>query len=426
MVKDLIVERTQGNTSIPDKLKDIDLSANDRFFLWHTWFADVFEEGGFDVVIGNPPYGLINKKQNKGDGIIVPDEIFALYKNNPKYEPAKGGMLNIFRLFVLQGGEIIKTKGLFCEIFPLAFTCDLSSANLRKYIFNNYHVRNIEAFPERDNPKKRVFASAKMSVCILFYSKDKVGGSFNLRINKEPYIEENKNASCYTLQQIISVDNKNFTIPLTEPLESRILIKVYSNSHPFSSCGKCYTGEIDMTFCKKAFTSNPNDCKVLRGAHIDRYLERKEISQGEIFYLDKNTLKTIKKGIEEKLFSSTRIVMQGITGVNEKTRLKMTLVNNTFCANSVNYLLFNTIEDGYEVDNLPIANNLPSNYKMNLITLVDKILAAKKANPQADTSAWEEEIDFIVYKLYGLNYDEVLVVDPETPITKEEYEAMII
>lgn len=35
----------------------------------------------------------------------------------------------------------------------------------------------------------------------------------------------------------------------------------------------------------------------------------------------------------------------------------------------------------------------------------------------------ENKIDFLVYHLYGLTYDEVLVVDPDTPITREEYEA---
>lgn len=39
---------------------DMDLSANSQFFLWHTWFHDVFSRpsngGGFDIVIGNPPY----------------------------------------------------------------------------------------------------------------------------------------------------------------------------------------------------------------------------------------------------------------------------------------------------------------------------------------------------------------------------------
>ena len=43
-------------------------------------------------------------------------------------------------------------------------------------------------------------------------------------------------------------------------------------------------------------------------------------------------------------------------------------------------------------------------------------------NPCADTSSLEQQIDLLVYHLYGLTYDEVLIVDPEAPITSEEYE----
>jgi hypothetical protein len=46
-----------------------------------------------------------------------------------------------------------------------------------------------------------------------------------------------------------------------------------------------------------------------------------------------------------------------------------------------------------------------------LVALVDKILAAKRANPQADTSAWEREIDERVYRLYGLTPEEIKIVD---------------
>lgn len=38
-----------------------------------------------------------------------------------------------------------------------------------------------------------------------------------------------------------------------------------------------------------------------------------------------------------------------------------------------------------------------------------------------DTSDIETKIDLIVYQLYGLTYKEVLIVDPETSITPEEY-----
>ena len=53
---------------------------------------------------------------------------------------------------------------------------------------------------------------------------------------------------------------------------------------------------------------------------------------------------------------------------------------------------------------------------------VRAILAAKASDAIADTSALETRIDLLVYHLYGLTYDEVLIVDPETPITREEYE----
>ena len=33
------------------------------FFIWELEFEEVFENGGFDIVIGNPPYGLVNKNK---------------------------------------------------------------------------------------------------------------------------------------------------------------------------------------------------------------------------------------------------------------------------------------------------------------------------------------------------------------------------
>jgi adenine-specific DNA-methyltransferase len=46
-----------------------------------------------------------------------------------------------------------------------------------------------------------------------------------------------------------------------------------------------------------------------------------------------------------------------------------------------------------------------------LEALVERILAAKRANPQADVSAWEREIDERVYRLYGLTPEEIKIVE---------------
>jgi hypothetical protein len=129
--------------------------------------------------------------------------------------------------------------------------------------------------------------------------------------------------------------------------------------------------------------------------------------------------------------------MQGITGVNEKTRLKMTLCDSgVFCANSVNYIIpsenFSTPEylvgvlnsklinwffakfsansnvNGYEVDNLPIKKSDNQGCIGNIVT---QILSAKQSNPTADITAFESKIDRLVYKLYGLTPNEIQTVE---------------
>ena len=46
--------------------------------------------------------------------------------------------------------------------------------------------------------------------------------------------------------------------------------------------------------------------------------------------------------------------------------------------------------------------------------IFDRILAAKKSNPLADTTAEEREIDRLVYDLYGLTEDEIAIVEGTT------------
>ena len=73
------------------------------------------------------------------------------------------------------------------------------------------------------------------------------------------------------------------------------------------------------------------------------------------------------------------------------------------------------------VGELPIKH-VSQNKQQGFISLVDKILISKEENPQAETNSLENEIDKKVYHLYSLTYDEVLIVDPNPPFTREEYE----
>lgn len=53
---------------------------------------------------------------------------------------------------------------------------------------------------------------------------------------------------------------------------------------------------------------------------------------------------------------------------------------------------------------------------------MERILKINEGNHNIDISTMETKIDLHVYRLYGLTYDEVIIVAPETPITREEYE----
>lgn len=390
------------------------------------WFDSEWMFGigsGFNIVIGNPPYGILNKKQNKAESILVTEERLDYFKTSEYYQPATGGMLNIFRLFILRSIRLLVDGGVFSEIFPLAFTGDLSIKKLRRYILDNYQILSIEAFPERDNPNKRVFEAVKMSVCILNLKKSNTAHPFFMRINNDRFVQEDSaEKTWFSRREIELLDSVNLTFPLTSKQETKLLLSIFSKGKRFREIGECCTGEIDMTFCKNCFTDNESDAVLIKGAIIDRYLLRKKMSQGEIVFINEKKLAKIKH-VDESLKLQERIVLQGITGVNEKTRLKMMIVDNVYCANSLNYLkvpahldkkmllaIFNSKlmnfvfskfstnsnVNGYEIDGLPIC--FSDEYEKPLITLVDIVMHIKKQN--GNSEFFEHLVDAIVYEMY--------------------------
>ena len=399
-----------------------------------SWFDAEWMFGikdGFDIVIGNPPYGLLNKKQNQKSSIQVTDKEINYYKTFPLYAPAKGGMLNIYRLFICQSHHLLKANGHMSLIFPMAFMCDLSAAELRKFVFAQESIQYLEAFPERDDENKRVFQSAKMSVCILGSNRTKSDATrkFKLRINDNRYVNTSYEQVDISPSDIDCIDSKSFTIPLVSKTELDILLKMCENSKRMKEFSKCFTGEIDISLDKKYIRLDNSYHTMLRGAQIQRFYTTNDISQGDILYLDSEQYLAEVASPRSRHHLQSRIVMQGITGVNEKYRLKMTLSEaGTFCANSVNYLLINEdIEyflglcnsslinwffkklstnsnvNGYEVDNLPIIV-AQDDKKEQLKNIVKSLL-------NGSTEHSEDELNAVVYEIYGLTKEEIAVVE---------------
>ena len=151
----------QGWSKKHDKLADlkkIPIDANDQFFLWHTWFSEVFNrpsKQGFDIVIGNPPY------------IQLQDEGGKLAK---LYRQAKfntfSSMGDIYQLFYEKGIVLLKQKGHLCYITS------------NKWMRAGYGETSRKYFAEQTQPKilidlagEKVFENATVDVNILLLQK---------------------------------------------------------------------------------------------------------------------------------------------------------------------------------------------------------------------------------------------------------------
>ena len=72
-----------------------------------------------------------------------------------------------------------------------------------------------------------------------------------------------------------------------------------------------------------------------------------------------------------------------------------------------------------QLESIPIPR-VNSDFRIAIERLSSDILSRT-----GDILSTMQQIDFLVYHLYNLTYDEVLIIDPETPITREEYNSKI-
>ena len=159
-----IVKQELIEQGIHIDFEDMDLSANSQFFLWHTWFHDVFSrpsKEGFDIVIGNPPYGAKYDNQTK-----------RYYKNS--YVTAKSirglqkGSLDTYTLFIELGYNLLRKNGSFAYIVPISLTSSDSLTGVHRILMGNCDTLHISSYAVRPKP---VFENAVVNTSILFFKK---------------------------------------------------------------------------------------------------------------------------------------------------------------------------------------------------------------------------------------------------------------
>ncbi|MFG1414911.1 MAG: N-6 DNA methylase [Thermoplasmataceae archaeon] len=144
----------QNNIKVGNSLID-DPTVSDRAFKWEQEFPGIMKEGGFDIVIGNPPYVDIKHL----DPNIV-KHFFTIYTTTEN-------RMNIYSTFVERTLSLQKNRGYFGFIIPNSILYNESYKKIRTLLLNQTILTKIIRLPDD------VFEGVKIETIILIYKKCK-------------------------------------------------------------------------------------------------------------------------------------------------------------------------------------------------------------------------------------------------------------
>ncbi len=140
------LEAQAYNPSILAKLKAINLAENNKFFLWHTWFSDVFsrdDKDGFDIVIGNPPYITYRGKEKNSISDSELNNLIATYTHSAEYK------VNSYALFTEAGINICNNRGTISYIIPGTILQNDYLKKIREFLICRNQIKEIVSFSNK-------------------------------------------------------------------------------------------------------------------------------------------------------------------------------------------------------------------------------------------------------------------------------------
>jgi hypothetical protein len=304
------------------------ISRERAFFHWDIDFPDVFFTGRrpeelrrFDAVVGNPPYDELSEYTA---GQELPEKTYL--GETPLYAPAKGGRQNVFRYFVVRAATLLHNNGTHSFIVPMALLTDRFTKSLRQWMLTHSELQIIEAFPQKDDPRRRVFPEAKLSTC-LFVSRVRQGQSITIRTHPGRLVLDTSPIVRIELADLRRLDPDGWSIPLgLDPLEFGITKKLAPRNRvtTLSDYGDFYPGELMITeaFDKRLLVGENDGAEILRGTNVFRYGTLPEGKQGERLFVDLPAL-IRKSQSQSKIHHAhfSRVVYQRCAAIDNYRRL---------------------------------------------------------------------------------------------------------
>jgi len=420
------------NIKCGNSLIDDPCVAKYKAFKWNEKFKGIMNRGGFDVVIGNPPY-------------VRPHKISAIDKKffwrKLKTFRAKS---DLYSCFMEKSIGLLKEGGLFSFIVPHTWTSLESFYEIRRYILDTCKVVKLVQLP------KKVFQTATVETTIFLLKKEKNESERNSNSISVESLDEIGNVKFvkkFKQSQIKDNHLCNFEL-YSEEAGKDILKKIEKNGIRLGDFIDFFYGLKTGEDSKFIFDSPKNsECKkLLRSKDIDRY--SKNFNGEYVWYvpdlMTKNK-KTARPGSKER-FESEKIIVARMgkrvvaTHDDEKYYIKdgmlllakSDLTNLRWLTGSLNSKVINYYYKNYFVTIDVLKNallELPIAYadESDIIKISKKVekledlnkqlykIRGKKTRQSSDIEekidAINTEIDELVYKLYGITEKEKKIIE---------------
>ncbi|MCC6615298.1 MAG: Eco57I restriction-modification methylase domain-containing protein [Anaerolineae bacterium] len=326
-----------------------------RFFHWELEFPEVFfapstpggqdvklrEDGGFDGVVGNPPYDEFSED---AVGYSV-DDILSFFEGNLYSQPALDNRINIYRVFVARAVDLVKPNGQQGFVVPMSLLADSFTYKLRNFLLSNFSIRRIDAFPQKDDPNSRIFADAKLSTCIYVLSRSQLESpsSNDILIVIHPGKDIDEGSPKYKTEQksFAEFDPVNASIPLVSQAEWALCLRLAQSNIKLGDYATAYPGELMINAQIRDYLSEAqNEYEIIRGAHINPYFLAPVAKQGEdLFLLKEKYLREHPNSEKAHHHKQDRVVYQRYAAIDMYRRLIATIVPaGNFCSHTVGYL----------------------------------------------------------------------------------------
>ncbi len=236
----------------PDEIRRINA------FDWPREFCHVMSAGGgFDCVIGNPPYGMISDEKDR-----------SFYEK--AFESTEGRFDN-YELFIEKGISLCKARGLLGFIVPSPLLSNLYARKLRGWILNYCGIQEIV------NLGMKVFSDPTIHTCIIILVRGKLTNQVVKIRKRVSSVQQLKEGYDFELPQNLLGENLNITFDIfIDPKVQSLIARLSLGTEPLGDryfIRQCIKTGNDSEYVRSSNDKPDNLWKpTLRGRSIGRYV----------------------------------------------------------------------------------------------------------------------------------------------------------